>query len=236
MSLALAIDTATQTSSIALCHTMPFAPIAEQTWQSGLNHTQTVTIAIQTLLKLAQLTISDLNLVVVSQGPGSFNGLRVGLSVAKGIALARKLPILPIPTLDSVAFGVSMCRARSTRLIAIAQAGRGRVVAQSYDAVEQGWQSRGDLQIAPPEAALRYMKGTEGETLVAGEIDAATEEAIAILQQEGSAVRALGELHRTRRASVLCEMAVQHQLAGRPLPEPASIVPIYLHQPGVPHP
>ena len=67
---------------------------------------------------------ADLDAVAVSAGPGSYTGLRVGFSLAKGMALARGLPVVDIPTLEAVAYQHRDARAR---LCAVVDAGRGQL-------------------------------------------------------------------------------------------------------------
>ncbi|MDD5014861.1 MAG: tRNA (adenosine(37)-N6)-threonylcarbamoyltransferase complex dimerization subunit type 1 TsaB [Atribacterota bacterium] len=67
-------------------------------------HSSILVPAIKNLLKTIDLKIEEINGIAVSIGPGSFTGLRIGLSVAKGLCYARSLPLLGIPTLDAMVF------------------------------------------------------------------------------------------------------------------------------------
>ena len=98
----LAIDTATRYASIALYDDAGI--VAEQSWRSENNHSVEVMPAIERLLSLQQLSPEDLTALAVAQGPGSFTGLRIGMSIAKGFCLALDIPIIAIPTLDSVVY------------------------------------------------------------------------------------------------------------------------------------
>jgi len=69
-------------------------------------HSSILVPAIKNLLKTIDLKIEEINGIAVSIGPGSFTGLRIGLSVAKGLCYARSLPLLGIPTLDAMAFSL----------------------------------------------------------------------------------------------------------------------------------
>jgi len=61
---------------------------------------------IQIALEQSKKTVSDLDAIAVSIGPGSFTGLRIGLGMAKGLAYSHNLPIIPVPTMTSMAFGL----------------------------------------------------------------------------------------------------------------------------------
>ena len=65
-------------------------------------HSQKITLLIQEVLKDSGLAISDLSAVAISAGPGSYTGLRVGTSCAKGLCFASDIPLIAVPTLDLV--------------------------------------------------------------------------------------------------------------------------------------
>ena len=64
--------------------------------KEGQNHAQLVTVYAEELLKRNNITPEDLVAVAVSKGPGSYTGLRIGVSTAKGICFARHIPFLPL--------------------------------------------------------------------------------------------------------------------------------------------
>jgi len=96
----LAVDTATEKLSIALA-------AGNDAWlfeaDAGLRHSELVMEAIDMLCKKAALKPEDLTGIVCMGGPGSFTGLRIGFSLAKGLALALGCPFASIPTLDCMA-------------------------------------------------------------------------------------------------------------------------------------
>jgi tRNA threonylcarbamoyladenosine biosynthesis protein TsaB len=101
----LAVDTATEKLSIALGASKGAGH--QDTWlfeaDAGLRHSELVMEAIDMLCKKAALKPEDLSGIVCMGGPGSFTGLRIGFSLAKGLALALGCPIAAIPTLDCMA-------------------------------------------------------------------------------------------------------------------------------------
>jgi tRNA threonylcarbamoyl adenosine modification protein YeaZ len=103
----LAIDTATHYASVALHDGERL--LAEHTWLARQDHTRTLHPHIQALLTESGTSIENLTVVAVALGPGSFNGLRVGLSTAKGLAIARGLPLAGASTLELLAseYGLS---------------------------------------------------------------------------------------------------------------------------------
>ncbi len=97
----LAIETSTWLASVAA--TDKGEVLAEEEVFTRGQHASVLLPAIRDVLKRAGIGVEELDAVAVSVGPGSFTGLRVGLSVAKALAYARKMPVLGIPTLTVVA-------------------------------------------------------------------------------------------------------------------------------------
>ena len=77
--------------------------LASRTLSDGKSHASHLTILIGELLKECQKTLSDLNAVAVSKGPGSYTGLRIGVSTAKGLCYALDKPLISVNTLQSMA-------------------------------------------------------------------------------------------------------------------------------------
>ncbi len=220
----LAIDTASQVMSLALHDGHQIA--YEASWRTPNNHTTELTPAIQVALKRAGLTAPELSGLAVAQGPGSFTGLRIGLGVAKGLAQAVGRPLVAIPSLDIVAAAVPPF---DGALVVVLQAGRGRVCAGRYAWDAGGWRADGEPVIAAWPALI---EAVEGPTLFAGEVD---ERARALLQEAERPIRIAPGAVALRRAGYLAELAWARIAAGQ-VEDAASITPIYLHQPGVPHP
>ena len=102
MSIILNIETATKNCSVALAHdgkTIAYKEIAEQ----NFSHAEKLHVFIEELLAENNLQFSDLNAIAVSQGPGSYTGLRIGVSSAKGFCYAMNIPMIAIDTLQLLA-------------------------------------------------------------------------------------------------------------------------------------
>lgn len=97
----LGIETATDVCSTALVH--HGTVVGEQSLTEKNVHSEKLLLLIDQLLHKSTLLKKQLDAVAVSIGPGSFTGLRIGLSTAKGLALALDIPLLAVPTLDAVA-------------------------------------------------------------------------------------------------------------------------------------
>jgi tRNA threonylcarbamoyladenosine biosynthesis protein TsaB len=103
MALILQIETATQTCSVALSENGKLLHVLEQTERNI--HASSITLFIEELFKQSNKKISDLNAVAVSMGPGSYTGLRIGVSTAKGICFALDIPLIGINTLAAMSSG-----------------------------------------------------------------------------------------------------------------------------------
>ncbi len=218
----LAIDSATRMLSLALHDGQRVR--GEMAWETVNNHTVELTPAIDALCTRAKISVQQLSHLAVSQGPGSFSGLRIGIGVAKGLAMALDVPLIAIPTLDIVAAAQPMFKGT---LIAVAQAGRGRVCAGRYAWQRAAWSPDSDVQVIGWEALIASI---DGETLLAGEIDSAARELITASPQP---IRLATPALCLRRAAMLADLAWAHTDIEA---DPTSVIPIYVHQPGVSHP
>jgi len=95
----LNIETATKNCSVALAkegETLVYKEIAEE----GYSHAERLHVFIEEIIKEAGITFQDLSAVAVSQGPGSYTGLRIGVSAAKGLCFALDIPLISVDTLQ----------------------------------------------------------------------------------------------------------------------------------------
>ena len=99
--LVLGIDTATSVLSVAILEEEKI--LSAYTADSKRNHSGLLLSVIESQLKKNKLGLTDIRLIAVSKGPGSFTGLRVGISLSKGFAFSLNIPLIGIPTLDALA-------------------------------------------------------------------------------------------------------------------------------------
>jgi tRNA threonylcarbamoyladenosine biosynthesis protein TsaB len=101
----LALDTATSVLSLALSSkgTLWYLEI-----DAGLKHSELLMDGVDILLKQAGLNPKELERIACMKGPGSFTGLRIGFSAAKGLALSLEVPMVSVPTLDCMALSHSV--------------------------------------------------------------------------------------------------------------------------------
>jgi tRNA threonylcarbamoyladenosine biosynthesis protein TsaB len=128
--------------------------IYENIRRLGLRHNELLLPTIDALLKEAELTIADLDLIVCPRGPGSFTGLRIGMSCAKGLAAAYNTPIAAVDTLKAHAWKF---RFSPVPVIPVLDARKKRIYTAVY---EQGSLITKILDIAPV-ALLEYIQKDE---------------------------------------------------------------------------
>lgn len=98
----LALDSSGLVASVALVENDTL--IAEYTIQYKKTHSQTLLPMLDEIRNMVELDMATIDAIAVAAGPGSFTGLRIGSATAKGLALALDKPIIPVPTVDGLAF------------------------------------------------------------------------------------------------------------------------------------
>lgn len=218
----LALDSSTKQAGIAL-YDGPRGLIAEHNWHSANRHTEELMPAAEAMLAQAGTRPADLVAVAVALGPGSFTGLRVGLAAAKGLALANDLTLLGISTLDVTAYPH---QSQPAPVIAVIQAGRGRLFWAPYAHGPGGWAA----QSAPALSDVAALAATIVRPVVfVGELTPADRKALTDLLGRARA-NFLGPALALRRAGCLAELAWARYQAGE-RDDPAALSPLYLQQP-----
>ncbi|MBO4872789.1 MAG: tRNA (adenosine(37)-N6)-threonylcarbamoyltransferase complex dimerization subunit type 1 TsaB [Lachnospiraceae bacterium] len=100
----LAIESAALTASAAVVNEEMI--LAETTLNTKLTHSQTLLPMIDEILRRTEIGPEEIDAVAVSAGPGSFTGLRIGAATAKGLGMAWDKPLIAVPTLDAMAYGL----------------------------------------------------------------------------------------------------------------------------------
>lgn len=100
----LAIETSAQTASAAVLTEEKL--LAENTINHKMTHSELLMPMVDALLERLGLFPADLDAVAVCSGPGSFTGLRIGAATAKGLCAGLGIPLLPVPTLDALAYNI----------------------------------------------------------------------------------------------------------------------------------
>jgi tRNA threonylcarbamoyladenosine biosynthesis protein TsaB len=215
--LVLALDTATSRGSLALVKSQRL--LAEYTLESSASYLNRLLAGIDDLLQDSHHTIRDVGLIVVSQGPGNFTGLRLGLSTAKGLALAVGCPVIAINTLDALAANFPFS---ALPVCPVIDAKKNELYAAFYHCRAAAGERLGDyLLLSPAALAARIQE----PTLMTGPG----------LERYGSLLQELlGDLAVLPppefchvRAGVLARLGLE-QFSGGMIPELDKLAPFYL--------
>lgn len=216
-----AIDTSTAQVGLALYDQNQLHGV--MLWTTRRHHTTELAPALSDLLARCGYSVTDLQALAVAVGPGSFTSLRVGLSFVKGLALARDIPVIGMPTLDIIAQAQPVA---DTPLIAAIQAGRGRLAFRRYKSFGGSWQAEGPLGSGNVDELIAQI---QDPTFVAGEFAPEEREKLSALPL----VQLASAANCARRPEILAELAWKRWQAGD-VDEAASLAPIYLHVAGAP--
>lgn len=215
--LLLAIDTSTRTVGLALYDGAQV--LSESIWSGGDYHTVELAPAVAESFSRAGASLEALSIVAVATGPGSFTGLRVGMALAKGLVLARKLALVGVPTLDALA---SAQPAVEMPLLAVLRAGRGRLALAEYHCTGNTWSTSGKIEVVTIEALAEKITTP---TLISGELSEEERRRLTALQPLARLASPAASL---RRPSYLAEIAWKRWRAGQ-IDSPATLAPIYIH-------
>jgi len=213
----LAVDTSTAQVGLALYDGAQVN--GEFAWRSSQRHTVELAPAIADLLTRCGLRIEDVRVLGIALGPGSFTSLRVGLALVKGLALARRLPLIGIPTLDILAAAQPSSR---LPLVAAIQAGRSRLAVGWYKSSKSGWQAKGPARVVTVDALIDEI---EGPSIVCGEL---TSDERQRFERKKVNVHLASPAQSVRRPALLAELAWARWQDGK-VDDEASLAPIYLH-------
>lgn len=212
----LAIDSSTEQAGVAL---FDGVHRAELSWDAGRTQTTSLLGQIHHLLDLLGRTVTDLGAVAVATGPGTFNGLRVGVSVAKGLSLGLDLPLIGVPTLQAAALPFAVA---ARPVVPVVAAGRGRLVWAMSEGGPDGWMERSPPRNGTVEELAGWLVNVD-RPVVVGELD--TEQETRISAVTGVTVPPL--TLRGRRPGAVADLAWRRWRAGD-TDDAAALEPVYL--------
>ena len=221
----IAIDTSTDTASLALLQDSEV--LAELTWRCGQNHTTQLLSNLSHLLNQTNLSLQSADCIVVAKGPGSYNGLRVGISTAKGLAFSLGIPIVGISTLEVEAYqhaeiGLPICP--------IFNAGREEIATAMYQKKGEQWRQLTAEHITSVDALCSQITA---KTLFCGEfVPSIAAELKKQLKQKALILPPAAGL---RRASFLAELGLKRFKAGD-YDNPTTLQPLYFRGPSITKP
>lgn len=231
----VAYDTATTTASVALYDLTDDTLLAEVTWLARRRHTQDLLVTTQTLLQGLALTPDAITALAVTTGPGSFTGVRIGLSVVKGMGVGLAAPpaVVGVPTLVvTAAPWLTAAQSAGAEVWALIQAGRGRYNWVRFepdgDPLHTAWPGVDAHQAGTAADLAAAVAAQAGAPVwLVGEIGADLRAALTPL----SHLTLMDTVSGLRRAGALAQVAARRMAAGA-VDDLASLQPLYLQAPG----
>ena len=145
----LAVDTATTSCSVAIVDKTSL--LSEFTLDREQTHSKHLMDMIKAALRMSGLNFSDLDGFAVTRGPGSFTGLRIGISTIKGLAVALEKPVVGVSSLEALALQVSYSR---DLICPILDARKGEVYFSRYRFLNGHLKNQTKERVAPPDKAV----------------------------------------------------------------------------------
>ncbi len=201
----LGLDTATWRASVGLV--IDGTVVAEQSRLANGSHAVSLLPLIDEVLRQAECPVRALDAVAVSGGPGSFTGLRISLSVAKGMAYASGLRVVAVPTLEALARTVAD---RHGVICPVLDARKGELYAACFESSRAGWRRLTFDALVTPEALVRTLPTP---CVVLG--DAVDTYAAFLYARLGAAVTLLPFATHAPRGAVVASMGWEQIRAGQ---------------------
>ena len=221
----LAIDTSTGTASLALVQDGEV--LAELTWRCGQSHSTQLLPHLSHLLNQAKLSLESATCIIVAKGPGSYNGLRVGISTAKGLAFSLGIPLIGVSTLEVEAYQHAD---RGLLICPVFNAGREEIAAAMYQKKDNKWCQLTAEHITTVEALCSQITT---KTIFCGEFVPFI--AAKLRKQLKQRAVILPSAAGLRRASFLAALGLKRLKAGN-YDNPATLQPLYLRGPSITQP
>ena len=159
----LVINTSTNLAGVALSD---HGVVREEIiWRTEQNHTVELLPQVMRLLQTQRMNVNDLAAIVVARGPGSFNGLRVGLATAKGLAFALRIPLASISTLEAMAF---VHAAQGLPICPVIRVGRSEIASALFQVQDGEWLRIEEERLTTAE---ELCAATTRRTILCGEIE-----------------------------------------------------------------
>ena len=244
--LLLALDTSTRQASLALCTENEL--LGEYTWHVGNNHSVELLERIRRIVAECNITMQDIDAVAVAIGPGSFNGMRVALSVAKALAFSLQKPLVGISTLEIIA---AQQQHWQGPVCSVMEAGRSELYAACYafdktsnndGTINDRMRQLSDFFLLSPQHLATNLQehastwfGIPGERelplfLFCGEISLASRQMLFTQMQEKCVF--VNSVQAARQASVLAMLALQRIHDGK-IDSPLLLEPLYIRRPSI---
>jgi tRNA threonylcarbamoyladenosine biosynthesis protein TsaB len=215
--LTLAFDTSSKTAAVALLQDDTI--LYDAVINTGLNHAEILLPSIDQACRQLRLQINDIDLFACTLGPGSFTGLRVGVSTLKGLLVATGKPAVGVSTLAALALNVTE---NAAVICPVMDAGRGQVYTACYSCNDKGlFKQIGQEMVVDPKEIL---PGINQDVIFVGEGAIKYRE---LISERTGKVKIASVMQQYVRASAVGILAREKFIRNEVL-NPATFIPFYL--------
>ena len=195
----LGIDTSSMATSISVIEDNKL--ICEYTINTKKTHSQKLMPMIENMLNISDININDIDLIAVCEGPGSFTGLRIGMSTVKAISHINKLPIVGVNSLEVLAANMNLC---DKKICSILDAQRTQVYYGKYKFESNQIVELNSIDVIEIDELLQELSDSGEEWVLVGEAVYKYEDKIKDL----SNIYIAASSHNVNKASSLCAIAM----------------------------
>ena len=217
----LGIDTSSLAASVAVIEDDKL--ICEYTINTKKTHSQKLMPMIENMLNISDIDINDIDLIAVCEGPGSFTGLRIGMSTAKAISHISKQPIITVNSVELLAGSMDMC---DKHICSILDAQRTQVYTGKYKYENNELIEVEAVDVKEIDDLLSEIGDTEEEWIILGEAVYKYKQKI----NEIDNIFIPSPSHNINRASSLCAIAINKYNKDVDVHNCYSVEPLYIRK------
>ncbi len=195
----LGIDTSSMATSICVIEDNKL--ICEYTVNTKKTHSQKLMPMIENMLNISDINIKEIDLIAICEGPGSFTGLRIGMSTAKAIAHVNKLSIVGVNSLEILAGNMNLC---DKKICSILDAQRTQVYYGKYKFENNDIVELQNIDVIEIDELLQELSKSNDEWILVGEAVYKYEEKI----KEINNISVAASSHNVSKSSSLCSIAM----------------------------
>jgi tRNA threonylcarbamoyladenosine biosynthesis protein TsaB len=215
--IVLGIETSTAVCAAGLF--IEGKPEVERSLVESHVHSEKLLTLVREVVSDAGISLNDLHAIAVSIGPGSFTGLRIGLSTAKGLCFALDKPLVVVPTFDGVAAAACETHTGISRIVVMVDAKKDEFYVGEYAVGPSGVEGGSPVTVLPFEDALSIVRRDHKMLVVTDRVD--------WVKNKVQGTPLVEDVHRCCRASVVARLGYRKTLS-KEFADVASVEPVYL--------
>lgn len=216
----LGLDTSTRAASVALIKDGEL--VGEYVINDKRTHSQKLLPMLESLLKIGDINLKDIDMLAVCVGPGSFTGLRIAMSTVKAISHVEKIPIVAVNSLESLAYNIFET---SKKIIPILDAQRNQVYTAKYTIKGGKLIEEEEIKVVEIEKLIEDIDEKKEDVIVLGEAVSKYED---ILVNEY--ITLFRSVSNVSKASSVCSLSVEKIKENKDVYNCYDILPMYIRK------